>query len=66
LIEGEITRLQKEYADLEEVLRSEKAAVQGAAHYQAEIDRLRRRWPNCTPRQFDKVAEIQLRQVAAA
>src|SRR5882672_10220534 len=60
LIEVEITRLQKEYADLEEVLRSEKAAVQGAAHIKAEIDRLRAQMTELQRKgQFDKVAEIQ-------
>src|SRR5438445_992225 len=41
LIEAEIKRLEREYADLDEVLRAEKAAVQGSAQIKAEIDRLR-------------------------
>src|SRR5579863_6374420 len=41
LIESEIKRLEREYADLEELLRAEKAAVQGSAQIKAEIDRLK-------------------------
>jgi ATP-dependent Clp protease ATP-binding subunit ClpB len=60
LIEQEIARLQKEYADLDEVLRAEKAAVQGSAHIKAEIDRLRAQMTELQRKgQFDKVAEIQ-------
>ena len=33
--------LEKEYADLEEVWKSEKAALQGAAHIREELDRVR-------------------------
>jgi ATP-dependent Clp protease ATP-binding subunit ClpB len=33
--------LEKEYADLEEVWKSEKAALQGTAHIREELDRLR-------------------------
>jgi ATP-dependent Clp protease ATP-binding subunit ClpB len=60
LIEAEIRKLEKEYADLEEILRAEKAAVQGAAHIKAEIDRLRAQMSELQRKgQFDKVAEIQ-------
>src|SRR5512140_3672782 len=41
LIEQEIARLEKEYADLEEIWKSEKAALQGAAQVRAELDRVR-------------------------
>ncbi len=41
IIEQEISRLEKEYADLDEILRAEKAAVQGSAQIKAEIDQLR-------------------------
>ena len=60
LIEQEIQRLQKEYADLDEILRAEKAAVQGSAAIKAEIDRLRAQMTDLQRKgQFDKVAEIQ-------
>ncbi|MBN9460308.1 MAG: ATP-dependent chaperone ClpB [Burkholderiales bacterium] len=60
LIEAEIAKLEKEYADLDEVLRSEKAAVQGSAQIKAEIDQLRAQMAELQRKgQFDKLAEIQ-------
>jgi ATP-dependent Clp protease ATP-binding subunit ClpB len=60
LIEDEIRKLEKEYADLEEVWKAEKAMVQGAAHVKEEIDRLRAEMADLQRKgQFDKVAEIQ-------
>ncbi len=60
LIEDEIKRLEKEYADLDEVLRAEKAAVQGSAHIKAEIDKLKATMAELQRKgQFDKLAEIQ-------
>ncbi|HXW64886.1 MAG TPA: ATP-dependent chaperone ClpB [Burkholderiaceae bacterium] len=60
LIEEEIRSLEREYADLDEVLRSEKAAVQGAANIKAEIDKLRAKMAELQRGgQFDKLAEIQ-------
>ena len=41
LLKEEIAKLEREYADLDEVLRSEKAAVQGVQHIKEEIDKLR-------------------------
>ncbi len=40
-LEEEITRLQKEYSDLEEVWKAEKAQVSGAAHVKEALDRAR-------------------------
>lgn len=40
-LEAEIERLEREFSDLEEVWKSEKAALQGAAHIKAEMDRAR-------------------------
>jgi len=37
LIDSEIKRLEKEYADLEEVWKAEKARVQGSAHIKEEL-----------------------------
>ena len=60
LIEQEITRLGKEYSDLEEIWKSEKAAVQGSVHIKEEIDKLRAQMIDLQRKgALDKVAEIQ-------
>ncbi len=60
LIEQEISRLEREYADFDEILKAEKAAVQGSAAIKAEIDKLRAQMTDLQRKgQFDKVAEIQ-------
>ncbi len=60
LIEAEIDRLAKEYADLEEVWKAEKAVVQGTAHLKEEIDRLRAEMLELQRQgKLDRVAEIQ-------
>ncbi len=41
LIGEEIVRLEREYNDFEEILKAEKAAVQGTAHIKEEIERVR-------------------------
>jgi ATP-dependent Clp protease ATP-binding subunit ClpB len=40
-LEDTLRGLEKEYADLEEVWKSEKASLQGAAHIREELDRIR-------------------------
>jgi ATP-dependent Clp protease ATP-binding subunit ClpB len=66
LIEAEIKRLEREYADLDEVLRAEKAAVQGSAQIKAEIDRLKAQMAELQRKgQFDKLAEIQYGKLPA-
>jgi len=40
-LESEIDKLGKEYADLEEIWKAEKAAVQGTTHIKEELDRVR-------------------------
>jgi|UniRef100_UPI0025EDF8B1 ATP-dependent Clp protease ATP-binding subunit ClpB len=40
-LEGQIERLEREFADLNEVWKGEKAAVQGAAHIKEELERAR-------------------------
>ncbi len=40
-LEGQIERLEREFADLDEIWKSEKAAVQGNAHIKEELDRAR-------------------------
>jgi ATP-dependent Clp protease ATP-binding subunit ClpB len=60
LIEQEILKLQKEYADFDELLRAEKASVQGSAQIKTEIDQLRAQMADLQRKgQFDKLAEIQ-------
>ena len=60
LLTAEIARLEKEYADLDEVLRSEKSAVQGVQHIKEEIDKLRSQIAELQRKgQYDKLAEIQ-------
>jgi len=60
LLEEEIARLGKEYSDLEEIWKAEKAQVQGSAAVKEEIDRLK---AEITRLQRDgnleKVAELQ-------
>lgn len=64
LIEEEIERLQKEYADLEEVWQSEKAQAQGSAHVREEIDKLKTQIDEFTRKgDFNKVAELQYGQL---
>jgi ATP-dependent Clp protease ATP-binding subunit ClpB len=41
LIETEIAKLQREYADLEEIWKAEKGAAQGAAHLKEEMEQVR-------------------------
>ncbi|HEX4584035.1 MAG TPA: ATP-dependent chaperone ClpB [Burkholderiaceae bacterium] len=66
LIESEIKRLEREYADLEELLRAEKAAVQGSAQIKGEIERLKAQMADLQRRgQFDKLAEIQYGKLPA-
>ncbi|MBW4048717.1 MAG: AAA domain-containing protein, partial [Proteobacteria bacterium] len=60
LIEEEIGKLQKEYSDLEEVWKAEKAAVQGSAQIKERIDAIRFQIDELTRKgDFNKVAELQ-------
>jgi ATP-dependent Clp protease ATP-binding subunit ClpB len=60
LIEEELTKLQREYNDLEEVWKAEKAKVAGSAHIKEEIDALRAQMAEFQRKgQLDKVAELQ-------
>ncbi len=60
LIEEEITRLSKEYSDLEEIWKAEKAAVQGSQSIKEEIDRLRAEMAELQRKgQYDRLAELQ-------
>jgi len=60
LIEDEIAKLQKEYSDLEEIWKAEKAQVQGSAHIKEEIEKVRGQMADLQRKgQFDKLAELQ-------
>jgi ATP-dependent Clp protease ATP-binding subunit ClpB len=66
LIEDEIRKLDKEYADLDEIWKAEKAVVQGGAAVKEEIDHLRAEMADLQRRGlFDKVAEIQYGKLPA-
>ena len=60
LIEDELLKLEREYNDLEEVWKAEKAQAQGSAHIKEEIDKLKAEM-NRMQREgkLDKVAELQ-------
>ena len=60
LIEDEIKRLGKEYADLEEVWKSEKGAAQGTASIKEEIDKVKSEIAKLQREgKLEKVAELQ-------
>ncbi|MEO5863053.1 MAG: ATP-dependent chaperone ClpB [Burkholderiales bacterium] len=60
LIEGEIAKLGKDYSDLEDIWKAEKAQVQGSAHVKEEIDRARAEIVKLQREgKLDKVAELQ-------
>ncbi|MBM3368138.1 MAG: ATP-dependent chaperone ClpB [Betaproteobacteria bacterium] len=60
LIEEEIKVLEREYADLEDIWKAEKAQVQGSAHIKEEIDRIRAEIVKLQRAgKLDKVAELQ-------
>ena len=60
LIEEEIKTLSREYADLDEIWKAEKAQVQGSAHVKEEIDRIRAEIVKLQREgKLDKVAELQ-------
>ncbi|MBV9621016.1 MAG: ATP-dependent chaperone ClpB, partial [Gammaproteobacteria bacterium] len=73
-LETTLQALEKEYADLEEVWKSEKAALQGAAQIREELDRVRleleaaRRAGNLqrmAELQYGKIPELEKRLAAA-
>jgi ATP-dependent Clp protease ATP-binding subunit ClpB len=66
LIEDEIAKLQREYADLEEIWKAEKATSQGSEELMKERDQLRLKIEELTRKgQFDQVAELQYGRLPA-
>jgi ATP-dependent Clp protease ATP-binding subunit ClpB len=60
LIEDEIARLQKQYSDLDEIWKAEKAQVQGGAQIKEEIDRIKAEMAKLQREgKLEKVAELQ-------
>lgn len=60
LIEEEIAKLEKEYTDLEEVWKAEKAAVQGSAHIKEAIEKVKLAMEEATRAgEWQKVSELQ-------
>ncbi|MFZ6719601.1 ATP-dependent chaperone ClpB [Undibacterium sp. Ji49W] len=68
LIEEEIDKLAREYADLEEVWKAEKASVQGSTHIKEEIEKIRlqmddaRRkgdWQTMSELQYGRLPELE-------
>jgi ATP-dependent Clp protease ATP-binding subunit ClpB len=76
-IEDEIARLEREYADLEEVWKAEKANVAGTQHIKEEIDKVKLRmeearrkgdWQTMSELQYGQLPQLeaQLKKVDAA
>jgi len=60
LIRDEMAKLEREYANLDEIWRAEKAQVQGSAHIKEEIDKIKGQMAELQRKgQFDKLAELQ-------
>ena len=74
LLEQEISRLERELADLEEVWKAEKAAVQGSQSIKEEIDQVRHEiesftrkgdWQKVSELQYGRLPELEARLKAA-
>jgi ATP-dependent Clp protease ATP-binding subunit ClpB len=60
LIEDEISKLEREYADLEEVWKAEKSAVQGSQHIKEEIEKVRLQMEEAKRKgDWQKMSELQ-------
>ena len=60
LLEEEIEKVGKEYADLDEIWKAEKSSAHGGAQIKEEIDRMRHQIEELTRKgDFNKVAELQ-------
>lgn len=68
LIEDEIARLEKEYSDLEEVWKAEKAAVLGSQHIREEVEQIKQAmeearrkgdWQKMSELQYGKLPELE-------
>jgi ATP-dependent Clp protease ATP-binding subunit ClpB len=68
LIEEEIARLEREYADLDEVWKAEKAQVQGSQHIKEELDKIKLEmetakrkgdWQTVSELQYGRVPQLE-------
>ncbi|MFK3736867.1 ATP-dependent chaperone ClpB [Massilia sp. TN1-12] len=77
LLNEEIARLEREYNDYEEILKAEKASVQGTTHIKEEIERIRLQmdeakrqsnWQLVSELQYGRLPELerQLKEAEAA
>ncbi len=67
LIKDEIDKLEREYANLDEIWRAEKAQLQGSTHIKEEIEKLRIEMAELQRKgAFDKLAELQYGTAAQA
>ena len=66
LIEEDLAALEKEYADLEEIWKAEKASAQGGEQLRKEIDQIRFQIQEATRKgDFNQVAELQYGKLPA-
>ena len=66
LIEDELHKLEREYADLEEIWKSEKASAQGSEQIRKEVDAIRVQIEELKRKgDFNKVAELQYGKLPA-
>src|SRR5216110_1578618 len=64
LIEQEISKLEREYADLDEVWRAEKAQVAGTQHIKEEIDKIKLAMEDAKRKgDWQKMSELQYGQL---
>ncbi|HWA13710.1 MAG TPA: ATP-dependent chaperone ClpB [Burkholderiales bacterium] len=77
LIEDEIKRLEKDYSDLEEIWKAEKAQVQGSQHIKEELEKIKLEmeaakrkgdWQKVSELQYGRVPQLesQLRKAESA
>src|SRR5450830_1546575 len=60
LIDEEIIKLQREYNDFEEILKAEKAVVQGSTHIKEEIEQIKLQMEQATRESnWQRVSELQ-------
>lgn len=66
LIEDELIELEREYADLEEIWKAEKASAQGSEQIRKEVDAIRTQIEELKRKgDFNKVAELQYGKLPA-
>ena len=66
LIEDELGELEREYADLEEIWKAEKASAQGSEQIRKEVDAIRTQIEDLKRKgDFNKVAELQYGKLPA-